>query len=105
MNWSLRFTKDDPAHPRRFPVEVHETLEVAETSPAVESSLGGGTPEEPPPPRDAMTALTEQFVVATNEHPGMLDWDAAEVLLDRADGIPAVAGRRIKDAATSAASE
>ena len=51
-----------------------------------------------------MTALTEQFVVATNEHPGMLDWDVAEALLLRADGIPAVAGRRIKDAATSAAS-
>ena len=85
-------------------VEVHESLEVAEPSPEVESSPEGGTPDEPPPPRDAMTALTEQFVVATNEHPGMLDWDVAESLLLRADGIPAVAGRRIKDAATSAAS-
>lgn len=85
-------------------VEVHQTLEVAEPSPGVESSPEGGTPDEPPPPRDAMTALTEQFVVATNEHPGMLDWDVAEALLLRADGIPAVAGRRIKDAATSAAS-
>ena len=52
-----------------------------------------------------MTALTEQFVVATSNQPGMLDWDAAEILLNRADGIPAVAGRKIKDAATSAASE
>lgn len=86
-------------------IEVHETLEVAETSSAVESSPEGEPPEVPLPPRNAMTALTEQFVVATNEHPGMLDWDAAEVLLDRADGIPAVAGRRIKNAATSAASQ
>jgi len=52
-----------------------------------------------------MTALTEQFVAATNERSGQLDWDTAEELLARADGIPAVAGRRIKDAATSAASE
>lgn len=51
-----------------------------------------------------MTALTEQFVLATNERPGALDWDVAEVLLTRADGMPAVAGRKIKDAATSAAS-
>ncbi len=89
----------------RLVVEVHETLEEAEPDPAVESSPAGGTPEEPPPPRDAMTALTQQFVAVTNEQPGMLDWDVAELLLSRADGIPAVAGRKIKDAATSAASE
>ena len=86
-------------------VEVHETLDEAAPDPDVEASPEGGTPEEPPPPRDAMTALTEQFVVATSDRPGMLDWDTAEVLLNRADGIPAVAGRIIKDAATSAASE
>ena len=93
-------------------VEVHETLEVA--LPAADEA--GDSTEEPvepvPPPaqRDAMTYLTRQFVAATNERPGMLDWDAAEALLARADGIPAVAGRvlpgrEIKDAATSAASE
>jgi L,D-transpeptidase ErfK/SrfK len=89
----------------RLFIEVHETLEVAEPDPAVEASPEGGSPEEPPQPRDAMTALTEQFVVATNERSGALDWDVAEVLLTRADGMPAVAGHKIKDAATSAASE
>jgi hypothetical protein len=52
-----------------------------------------------------MTTLTAQFVQATNDRPAELDWDVAEVLLQRADGIPTVAGRRIKNAATSAASE
>ena len=84
---------------------IAPSINVNEPDPAVEASSEGGTPEEPPAPRDAMTALTEQFVAATNESPGMLDWNVAEALLVRADGIPAVAGRRIKDAATSAASE
>jgi L,D-transpeptidase ErfK/SrfK len=87
-------------------VEVHETLEMAMPEPeAAEASEEGGVPDAPPTVRDAMTALTEQFVAATNEQPGMLDWDVAEQLLTRADGIPRTAGRKIKDAATSAASE
>ena len=49
--------------------------------------------------------LTEQFVAATNVRPGELNWRAAEVLLNRASGIPAPVGRAIKNAATSAASE
>ena len=89
----------------RLFVEVHKTLEVAEPDPSVEASPEGGTPEEPPAPRDALTALTAQFVEATNERPGALDWDVAELLLAQADGMPAAAGRTIKDAATSAASE
>ena len=86
-------------------VEVHATLEMA--PPEIESAETSeeGEPDTPPAPRDAMTALTQQFVAATNERPGMLDWDVAELLLDRADGIPRPAGRKIKDAATSAASE
>jgi len=55
--------------------------------------------------RDAMTVLTEQFVLATNERPAELDWEVAEGLLQLANGIPTISGRRIKDAATSAASE
>ena len=31
-----------------------------------------------------MTALTEQFVLATNSRPARLDWDIAEMLLERA---------------------
>ena len=92
-------------------VEVHQTLEVTLPEPdTTEVAEDGVTAEDvvevtAPAVRDAMTALTAQFVAATNERPGMLDWDVAEKLLARADGIPAIAGRRIKDAATSAASE
>ena len=94
-------------------VEVHETLAVA--APPAKTIESADAPEGVesaeaaadvvPPVRDAMTALTEQFVLATNTRPGQLDWDIAEALLERADGIPAIAGRKIKDAATSAASE
>jgi L,D-transpeptidase ErfK/SrfK len=90
-------------------VEVHRTLDVATPEPPVEDENGviaeTSAITEVPAARNAMTALTEQFVAATNERRGMLDWDIAEGLLARADGIPAVAGRKIKDAATSAASE
>ena len=89
-------------------IEVHETLEVTLPETVVSEDVSGEEQPavvEPPIVRDAMTALTEQFVAATNERSGQLDWDTAEELLARADGIPAVAGRRIKDAATSAASE
>ena len=95
-------------------VEVHRTLEQAPPQPEDDDGVDD-TEEEPadttdavasvPPLRDPMTALTEQFVVATNVRPADLDWAAAESLLARADGIPAVAGRKMKDAASSAASE
>ncbi len=88
-------------------IEVHRTLEEAPVEP--ESGLVPGLEPElvevAAPVRDAMTALTAQFVLATNERPAELDWDVAETLLRLANGIPTVAGRRIKDAATSAASE
>ena len=99
-------------------VEVHRTLEfvppavadvVENSDQADQSATDVKTNEEEivvaPPVRDAMTALTEQFVLATNLTPGRLDWDVAEQMLERADGIPAIAGRKINDAATSAASE
>ena len=99
-------------------VEVHRTLEfvppavadaVEISDQADQAATDAKTNEEEiavaPPVRDAMTALTEQFVLATNSTPGRLDWDVAEQMLERADGIPAIAGRKINDAATSAASE
>jgi L,D-transpeptidase ErfK/SrfK len=94
-------------------VEAHRTLE--ETPPEIEvESVADSEPgadseselaETVPFARDAMTALTEQFVLATNEQPAELDWAFAEALLQLANGIPTIAGRRIKDAATSAASQ
>jgi len=67
------------------------------------------------PARNALTELTEKYVLATSERVAKLDWAMAENLLEKADGIPAVIGQEvlqvaepvpeIKDAATSAASE
>lgn len=69
--------------------------------------LGGSKADQPPlpPTKDSMTMLTEQYVAATAERPGELDWEVAERLLKQASGIPAVAGSAIKNAATSAAFE
>jgi L,D-transpeptidase ErfK/SrfK len=60
---------------------------------------------EPALQKDSMTMLTEQFVAATGSRPAKLDWDIAELLLQRSTGIPTPIGQAIKNAATSAASE
>lgn len=86
-------------------VEVHQTLEISPPVPDPTVELGESEQPSMPVVRNAMTVLTEQFVLATNERPATLDWEIAEQLLTRVDGIPAIAGRRIKDTATSAASE
>jgi len=111
----------------RIVMEVHRTLQSApaeDETVAAEGVVDAGeaaamgdegddasaeTSEESvmilPPEKDSLTMLTEQYVAATNERPGELDWLAAEVLLNGATGIPAPVGRAIKNAATSAASE
>ena len=103
-------------------MEVHRTLESAPPEPEAdvprvavaagdESAAAGAADASAqdaallPPVKDSMTMLTEQFVAATSVRPGELNWRAAEVLLNRASGIPAPVGRAIKNAATSAASE
>lgn len=93
----------------RLLMEVHRTLETAplETDgeqDAVAIDAAGQPPPEPPMP-SRLTALTKQFVAATDTRSGELDWSFAESLLERADGIPAAVGAAIKNAATSAASE
>ncbi|MFQ5981773.1 MAG: L,D-transpeptidase, partial [Woeseiaceae bacterium] len=88
-------------------MEVHRMLDVA----PLENDAGEITETELPedfmlrPERNILTALTEQFVAATNTRAGELDWERAEELLEQADGIPVLVGRTIKNAATSAAFE
>jgi hypothetical protein len=53
--------------------------------------------------KDPLTYLTEQFIAATGERAGQLDWHLAEQIIDRSDGIPTDVGQAIKNAATSAA--
>jgi L,D-transpeptidase ErfK/SrfK len=95
-------------------LEVHRALDVVPAP--VDEDLDGLVIVDPArdvtkaekseaPARGRLTSLTVQFVAATNSKPGELDWDFAEQLLERADGIPARVGRTIKNAATSAASE
>ena len=94
-------------HGDELVMEVHRTLDIV----PFETDSGEITNEVQPedllvqPERNILTALTEQFVAATNTRAGELDWERAEDLLERADGIPMPVGRTIKNAATSAAFE
>jgi L,D-transpeptidase ErfK/SrfK len=91
--------------------EVHPLLESPQ--PLVEESLRRiekldadiELPEVSSPSKDPLTQVTEQFITATAERAGQLDWDLVEVLVKRSDGIPETVGVSIKNAATSAAFE
>ena len=91
--------------------EVHPLLETAqaptgETAEHLEQ-LDADVDLPPPEPnqKDPLTHVTEQFIAATAERAGQLDWDRIEALVERSDGIPEAVGTRIKNAATSAAFE
>ena len=55
--------------------------------------------------KNPLTMVTEQFIAATAQRSGQLDWRIVERLVDGSNGIPTVVGEGIKNAATSAASE
>lgn len=91
-------------------MEVHRTLEAAPVVPddeqaAIAIDAGAEPMLVEPPMQSRLTALTVQFVAATDTRAGELDWEFAERLLARADGIPVAVGNAIKNAATSAAFE
>ncbi len=91
--------------------EVHPLLESPQ--PLVEESLQQierldadiELPDTVAASRNPLTQMTEQFIVATAERAGQLDWDLVETVVERADGIPETVGTSIKNAATSAAFE
>ena len=95
-------------HGDELVMEVHRALDIVpfETD-SGEITNNEVQPEDllVQPERNILTALTEQFVAATNTRAGELDWERAEDLLERADGIPMPVGRTIKNAATSSAFE
>ncbi len=95
----------------RLVAEVHPLLETPQ--PLVEEALEHveemdadiEVPEVATPSKDPLTQVTEQFITATAERAGQLDWDLVERLVERSDGIPEPVGLSIKNAATSAASQ
>lgn len=94
-------------------MEVHPVLESSE--PEVDAELVAadvdvdtGDEESVEPdvqPKDPLTYVTEQFIAVTDMRAGQLDWKEVEILIGRSDGVPAAAGRGIKNAASSAASK
>ena len=96
-------------------VEVHPVLEAAVSegneeliAADIDVDTGDVTADEvefDAPPKDPLTYVTEQFIAVTGSRAGTLDWDQIENLVNRSDGIPAAAGKGIKNAATSAASK
>jgi L,D-transpeptidase ErfK/SrfK len=92
--------------------EVHPLLEssqeLAEESLAHLDELDADIELEPliaDSNKDPLTYATEQFIVATAERAGQLDWDMLEELVDRSSGVPETVGAGIKNAAASAAFE
>jgi L,D-transpeptidase ErfK/SrfK len=88
-------------------LEVHPVLEAAPAT-----TIDEPTPDDEPEPaevvvggKNPLTYVTEQFIVATAERSGELDWSLVEAAISRSDGMPVVVGEGIKNAATSAASE
>ena len=91
-------------------MEVHPLLEMA-----MPESSDAATPEanaeDANAPRveaaalvkDPLTYVTERFIDTTDKRAGQLDWDLAEQIVDRSDGIPVPVGQEIKNAAASAA--
>ena len=94
-------------------MEVHPVLESA--APEVDAELIAAdvdvdtgdeeSVEADVQPKDPLTYVTEQFIAVTDMRAGQLDWNEVEILIGRSDGIPAAAGRSIKNAASSAASK
>jgi L,D-transpeptidase ErfK/SrfK len=93
--------------PQRLPEETAEQIEALDADvelPDVESLS-----------KDPLTYVTEQFITATAEKAGQLDWDLIEALVERSDGVPETVGILVqpmggkeaatKNAATSAAFE
>jgi L,D-transpeptidase ErfK/SrfK len=88
-------------------MEVHPVLEVALPVPE-EDAIEEGSEEildEVVQTKDPLTYVTEQFIATTSERAGQLDWNLAEELVKRSDGIPVTVGEGIKNAAASAAFE
>ncbi len=91
--------------------EIHPLLETPQ--PLVEQSLQHveemdadiEVPEVATPSKEPLTQVTEQFITATSERAGQLDWDLVERLVERSNGIPEPVGQSIKNAAASAASQ
>jgi len=96
-------------------MEVHPVLEAVVSegneelvAANIDVDTGDGAVEDadiPAQRKDPLTFVTEQFIAVTGDRAGSLDWDEVEILINRSDGIPAAAGTRIKNAATSAASQ
>tara|TARA_R110002096_G_scaffold22547_9_gene72335 strand:- start:506 stop:1549 length:1044 start_codon:yes stop_codon:yes gene_type:complete len=88
--------------PQRLPKQTEATIEALDADvelPDVEFLS-----------KDPLTHMTEQFIATTAERAAQLDWDIAEALVERSDGIPEAVGVSIKEAgiknaATSAAFE
>ena len=93
--------------PQRLPEDTEEQIETLDAD--------VGLPDVEWFSKDPLTHVTEQFIVATAEKAGQLDWDIIETLVERSDGIPESVGiviqtvdrdiTGIKNAATSAAFE
>ncbi|MDX1507544.1 MAG: L,D-transpeptidase family protein, partial [Woeseiaceae bacterium] len=98
-------TRDEPVPD----TDSGESNVAADDNPAELSDASNEQPDSAPDidvvVKDPLTYVTEQFVVATSNRDGQLDWVLVEEVVRRADGLPVAVGESIKNAAASAASE
>ena len=92
-------------------MEVHPVLaytpEATATVPVSDAASTGSAEGEfvAPPAKDPLTYATEQFIAATAERSGELDWSLVEAAIGRSDGLPVVVGEQAANPAISTASE
>jgi L,D-transpeptidase ErfK/SrfK len=88
------------------PPEDATLADVVDVLAEIENTVDAELPKDPATTQaDALSALTAQFVAATQTRQGAIDWEFAERQLLSPNGIPLAIGRGIKNAATSAAFE
>ena len=91
-------TTDEP-----LPDETVSAAAMPDAPVEVVENLAAEIVEDPPIEKNPLTFVTEQFVAATAERAGELDWSLVEVVISRSDGMPVAVGAGTKNAATSAA--
>ena len=101
-------TRDEPVRDAATETNVIDSVQESVAASGADNTDDVELIEEPviePAEKSPLTYVTEQFIAATAERAGALDWLLAEEVVRRSDGMPVVVGAEIKNAATSAAFE
>ena len=85
-------TVDEPVEPDAVVDTSAEAVEGEQESGEAVDAVLAETIEFAAPEKSPLTYVTEQFIVATGERSGSLDWQLVEDVVERADGMPVTVG-------------